>query len=286
MTPGRIVRSTRYQLELSFPYTALNSNTQPLSGISWADPADHTTQFPIPFWACGVAPKSPPASSLVIVHDMLGSGGQALLHLCDSDGNHFAHYTLGLQSPQIGVGTSLALPPAWEQNYKGLGSAFDGYENPLAFACGLEYELLPNPGDEIGKALDDPAVFLVLARAGVTQFLEQIPDVTLWAPAAWIIFNGATPAYRDCSAFFGPACQLMLPKWPLRRYSRWRLELLTGNPPAPYTIKQVYAEGPVTGDVLQAADSYEPEWDPATKQLANPTPAGWTEPLQFRIVVW
>jgi hypothetical protein len=79
--------------------------------------------------------------------------------------------------------------------------------------------------------------------------------------------------------------------FPPRNYSRWRLDLVSPNPPAPHKLKISFASGPIIADKLQAPDQAEPEfvWTPGNPPIAifnNPAKPGWTGRLEYRIVVW
>ena len=283
MNAGRLVRNLIWKLRLRFPTLRLDTAGTARSGIAWFDPSDPRQMYAIPFYCCTCTPVSPRAANTVDFQ-MPGAGAHGVfLNLLDAAGNEFAHYELQEASAYMGcLGAAL---PVFEDGY-------DQLRNPLMFACGLEYELVGSADVRLQKLLDDPAEFMFVARPGIHVVTEGPADLSLsslWGPVA---FTGYDPSqYVDASLSWPLTTVLSvlrdgLPAFPRRRYSRWRLELVSPVPAPPYDIKIAFAEGPISGESLGTADKHEPQFDPATWRFYNPARVGWTGRLEFRIVVW
>lgn len=283
MSAGRLVRNLVWKLRLRFPDRRLDTQGTTRSGVAWCDPSDPRQMYTIPFYSCTCTPVSPRAADIVD-YQMPGAGAHGVfLNLLDAAGNKFAHYELQEASAYMGcLGAAL---PIFEQEY-------DQLQNPLMFASGLEYELVGSADVRLRKVLDDPEEFMFIGRPGIHIVIEGPADLllsSLWGP---ITFTGYDPSqYADTSLNWPLTTALSvlrdgLPAFPRRRYSRWRLELVSPVPAPPYGIKIVFAEGPVNSDALGTADRYEPQFDPATWRFYNPARVGWAGRLEFRIVVW
>lgn len=285
--PGRQLQHTMWLLSLHFDVLNLSNGNTEQSARAWCDPADHSQVYPVPFYCCEVLPKD----LLPDVDDYLGGGdaGWILLNLLDPSGAVIGYFASNGSLWPL----SPVLPHLFWDDHTPPPPLYDPYVNPLGYASCIEYLLHGTAGHTLTKVLPDPFHVRCVGRPGVNALLDGPP---ILMRSHGIVFPGDPPqAYVDLSLYFGSTTAVVLGATfngygydsPPRKYSRWRLEIESPVPPPPYDIVQVFAEGPVLPtDFLGPADTYESEWDPATKRFYNPLKPGWSEETSFRIIVW
>lgn len=305
--PGRMARNLTYRLRLHFPTLALVSGSGVArSGIAWCDPNDHAQEFPIPFayMHCFAAINHPPAGpcygfaadtvDAIAYNPPWTYQPGPRLELRDAHGTIFGYFAL--TAPWNALDLPLGLTFAWAAGY-------DHKANPFGFAAGLEYALYSsgNTDVQMTKTLTDPSEFIFVAHAGTHVVTEGRADLSLYSGWPSMSFTGYNPSqYADLSTPFNGILTVGamlaaigggLPPFPPRNYTRWRLELSSPNPVVPYAILVRHAEGPVTGDKLQAPDWADSHFhytagSPPVVKFYNPAVAGWTGTLTFRMTVW
>lgn len=90
MSAAKRLLTQAWRLRLRFPTLALNksSSVEASSGIAWADPSDHSQQYPLAFYCFRAAFLDAFAADSLDLQDTWN----ARLYLVDAGGTRFAYY--------------------------------------------------------------------------------------------------------------------------------------------------------------------------------------------------